>query len=123
MSDPHSDQQQDVQTQQNEARMHAHLAQYTRALHDYTLALWTESRRVAQEKEKVRNAAVPGAAGPSAPAQQHHRATAILAPPAAGAQMPLATQGFADDTTPKAVTPPKGNPVDSATPTPRPASS
>jgi len=30
------------------------LALYTRSLHDYTLALWTESRRIAEEKARAR---------------------------------------------------------------------
>ena len=33
------------------------LTSYTRSLHDYTLALWTESRRVAEEKARAQGAA------------------------------------------------------------------
>ncbi|OJT08976.1 hypothetical protein TRAPUB_110 [Trametes pubescens] len=30
---------------------------YARSLHDYTLRLWTESRRIAEEKSRIRAAA------------------------------------------------------------------
>lgn len=33
------------------------LTSYTRSLYDYTLALWTESRRVAEEKARAQGAA------------------------------------------------------------------
>ncbi|KDR85604.1 hypothetical protein GALMADRAFT_218729 [Galerina marginata CBS 339.88] len=33
------------------------LTLYTRSLHNYTLALWTESRRVAEEKARAQQAA------------------------------------------------------------------
>ncbi|KAI0330613.1 hypothetical protein GY45DRAFT_1225534, partial [Cubamyces sp. BRFM 1775] len=31
---------------------------YARSLHDYTLRLWTESRRIAEEKARIKAAAV-----------------------------------------------------------------
>ncbi|KAJ2971940.1 hypothetical protein NUW54_g12378 [Trametes sanguinea] len=31
--------------------------QYARSLHDYTLRLWTESRRIAEEKARLKSAA------------------------------------------------------------------
>ncbi|KAF8963913.1 hypothetical protein BDZ97DRAFT_1758291 [Flammula alnicola] len=40
---------------------HDPLAQYTRSLHDYTLALWTESRRIAEEKARAQQIEQPGA--------------------------------------------------------------
>lgn len=134
MSDAPNQQQQNIEgaalAQQDDARMHANLAQYTRALHDYTLTLWTESRRVAQEKEKMmreRHAAMVSPAGlPASSSQPTPTPTKPHATlPATSAPTSMPTQSVVDDTTPKAVTPPKSNPVDSAlkTPTPPPASS
>lgn len=133
MSDPPNHQQEhtqaSVEAQQDEAMMHAHLAQYTRALHDYTLALWTESRRVAQEKEKMvrerrtgvlASAGLPAGSEPTPTLGQPH-----ASPFTTTSAQTTAPQSVMDDTTPKAVTPPRVNPVDSAqkTPTPPPASS
>lgn len=36
--------------------------QYARSLHDYTLRLWTESRRIAEEKARMKAAATGSAA-------------------------------------------------------------
>ncbi|GBE77650.1 hypothetical protein SCP_0105300 [Sparassis crispa] len=33
---------------------------YTQSLHDYTLQLWTESRRLAEEKARIRAAEIAG---------------------------------------------------------------
>ncbi|KAI0778608.1 hypothetical protein BD413DRAFT_609196 [Trametes elegans] len=35
---------------------------YSRSLHDYTLRLWTESRRIAEEKARIKAAAAASAA-------------------------------------------------------------
>lgn len=50
------------------------LTLYSKTLHDYTLQLWTESRRVAEEKAKRKQARMEEETprGSSPATQQHH---------------------------------------------------
>ena len=43
---------------------------YARSLHDYTLRLWTESRRIAEEKARLK-AAAAASGSPPQPAAPH----------------------------------------------------
>lgn len=48
---------------------------YARSLHDYTLHLWTESRRIAEEKARLKAAAGRGGAAAPQPAKRQDDAS------------------------------------------------